>query len=564
MKHKKLAMSVGDWNTEGRGLGSAMSRQIVFLTKALTVIVAVIATVTLSSCRKNTQEQRDAAEATTSTGRLIGPNAAAGPLVVSEANPRYFTVRSDNPADRRIVYLTGSHIWNNLHDGLGPGKDCATSPEQNDYGAYLKFLKEHGHNFIRLWRWEHFRSQADGGKFHLCMTPQPWLRTGPGVAKDGKPKFDLSAFDPAYFDRLRDRVVAAGNEGIYVSVMLFDGHALHLSPPPDNVEGHPFHAVSNVNGMGITSLIDYQVLPLDPRVQAFQEAYIRKVVDTVQALPNVLYEVANESSGDKAESVRLPDGSSLPTPIGDSTQWQYWVIHFIKEYEQQKQYSKHPVGMTMQYPVPDQSKVNDVLFNSPADWISPGFEETLSNAEPGSISRWLTDPPASDGKKVVITDTDHYAPGKGDAQWAWKSFLRGNNPMLMDYGIINVVKPLDPSLGAPPYELFEPARYAMGDTLRYAQRMTLIDTKPHGDLTSTGYALANPGKEYLVLQPSAKADVFTVKLAVGTYEIAWYNVNNREKAGAGKLVVKSDESHSFTSPFPSAGPSVLYLKHIGP
>src|SRR5205814_8793440 len=107
----------------------------------------------------------------------------------------------------------------------------------------------------------------------------------------------LSKFDKAYFDRLRDRVIAAGNEGIYVAVMLFDGFALHLSPAPDNVEGHPFHAANNVNGIGITSIVDYQVLPLDPRVQALQEAYIRQVVDTVHDLPNVLYEVANESSG---------------------------------------------------------------------------------------------------------------------------------------------------------------------------------------------------------------------------------------------------------------------------
>jgi hypothetical protein len=39
------------------------------------------------------------------------------------------------------------------------------------------------------------------------------------------------------------------------------------------------------------------VLPLDARVRALQEAYVRKVIDTVQDLPNVLYEVANESSG---------------------------------------------------------------------------------------------------------------------------------------------------------------------------------------------------------------------------------------------------------------------------
>ena len=107
------------------------------------------------------------------------------------------------------------------------------------------------------------------------MTPQPWPRIGPGTATDGKPKFDLSKFDPAYFDRLREHVIAAGNRGIYVAVMLFDGWGLHLSPAPDNVEGHPFYAANNVNRIGITSIIDYQVLPLDPRVQALQEAFSR-------------------------------------------------------------------------------------------------------------------------------------------------------------------------------------------------------------------------------------------------------------------------------------------------
>jgi hypothetical protein len=32
-------------------------------------------------------------------------SSAAGPLVVSVANPRYFTIRSDNAADRQVIYL---------------------------------------------------------------------------------------------------------------------------------------------------------------------------------------------------------------------------------------------------------------------------------------------------------------------------------------------------------------------------------------------------------------------------------------------------------------------------
>jgi hypothetical protein len=215
----------------------------------------------------------------------------------------------------------------------------------------------------------------------------------------------------------------------------------HLGMRPDNIEGHPFHAASNVNGIGIASMIDYQVLPLDPRIREIQEAYIKRVVDTVQDLPNVLYEVANEASGKAADRVEFPDGSSLEGPIGDTTEWQYWVIELVKRYERERDYMRHPIGMTMLYPVPDQSRVNDVLLNSPADWISPGFDDQIF-----PHGRWYTDPPASDGSKVVITDTDHYAPGSGDALWAWKSFVRGQHPIphgLRDHRRRQPARPVD-------------------------------------------------------------------------------------------------------------------------
>src|SRR5688572_22153260 len=217
-----------------------MRLHLTILTEAGTSMRAlVLSTMVIAAMTVETQAQRPEPATTTS--------AAAGPLAVSKVNPRYFTGASGGAGTERAIYLTGSHIWNNLHDGMGPGPACSATPERFDYDAYLKFLKERGHNFIRLWRWEQFQSQAAGGGFHLCMTPQPWARTGTGTAKDGKPRYDLTEFDQEFFDRLRQRVVAAGKEGIYVAVMLFDGWALHLSPAPDNVEGHPFHAANNIN-----------------------------------------------------------------------------------------------------------------------------------------------------------------------------------------------------------------------------------------------------------------------------------------------------------------------------
>ncbi|QBD75500.1 hypothetical protein EPA93_05570 [Ktedonosporobacter rubrisoli] len=481
---------------------------------------------------------------------------APGPLVVCAANPRYFSVATDSPIDQKPVYLTGSHIWNNLQDGLGPGLNCSDVPEQNDYSAYLAFLKQHGHNFIRLWRWEQFRSQAVPANFHLCMMPQPWPRTGPGLAPDGKPKFDLSSFDSLYFDRLRARVIAAGKEGIYVSVMLFDGFGLHLSKAPDHIEGHPFYAANNINGIALSSINDSQVLPLDPGIKEVQEAYIRKVIDTVADLSNVLYEVANESAGGGQVDQEFADMLELSAvPFwGDTTAWQYEVIEFVKQYEQQMGYDRHPIGMTMQFPVADQAKVNEALWKSPADWISPGNDDEFGT------NRWFANPPENPGTKVVLTDTDHYAAGQGDALWAWKSFLRGHNPILMDYGIINVTTPLDPSLGVPSYESLEPARYAMGDTLRFANRIGLREMVPRSDLSSTGYVLANPGKEYLVLQPDEAAHQFEVTLEAGNYTVEWFHIAARQTEMAGELSVERRETINFAQKKLPSGPVVLYLK----
>jgi hypothetical protein len=250
---------------------------------------------------------------------------------------------------------------------------------------------------------------------------------------------------------------------------------------------------------------------------------------------------------------------------GDPTGWQYWVTDVVKRYERERGYTPHPIGMTMQFPVTDQTKVNAPLYASTAEWISPGYDDEIfahgghPMAPSSPPSRWFADPPASDGAKVIITDTDHYAPGKGDALWAWKSFLRGHHPILMDFGIIDVVHPLDPSLGIPPYDLYEPARHAMGDTRRYADRMSLIHMTPRGDLASTGYALANPGSEYLVLQPTDSGEPFTVTVEAGGYELEWFNIASRATVNAPALANAPHGPQRFSPPT-TGSPWALYLK----
>jgi hypothetical protein len=59
-------------------------------------------------------------------------------------------------------------------------------------------------------------------------------------------------------------------------------------------------------------------------------------------------------------------------------------------------------------------------------------------------------------------------------------------------------------------------------TLRFAQRIQLTAIQPRGDrgdLSSTGYMLADPCEEYLVLQPAEHADPFTLTVDPGTYTV---------------------------------------------
>ena len=138
--------------------------------------------------------------------------------------------------------------------------------------------------------------------------------------------------------------------------------------------------------------------------------------------------------------------------------------------------------------------------------------------------------------------------------------LRGHQPILMDFGIIDGVRPADPGAGHFPYESFEPARYAMGDTRRFAERMALVRMQPRGDLSSTGYALADPGREYLVLDPGETAEPVTVTVDAGSYALEWYAVDARATTGAG--TVTADRTDTISAGSPVDGPAVLYLRSI--
>jgi predicted amidohydrolase len=441
-----------------------------------------------------------------------------GPLRVHPTNPRYFTADG-----QKAIFLTGSHTWSNLQDTTYEG---AQSPPAFDFNAYLAFLKAHNHNFFRLWAWESsFNPKAKQTATHY--DPMPYLRTGPDNALDGKPRFDLRRFNEAYFERLRHRVKTARDEGIYVSVMLFQGFSVegkgNLGGDP--WQGHPLNPKNNASGVNGEGGTQVHTLS-NPDVAAVQEAYVRKVIDTVNDLDNVLYEITNEDRGGPA-----------------GTDWQVHLIRFIKDYEAKKP-KQHPVGMTAQYPEGN----DDVLFQSPADWVSPA-------------AKLLT----GDGRKVILNDTDHSYFWIGLKQdgiaaqtgWVWKNFTRGSQCLFMD-------PYLDPShdrgrnapSGGLPDPYWEPLRKAMGQTRTYATRMDLAAMVPRPDLASSEYCLAKAGKEYLVYAVSGESITVDLTAAPGMVAVEWFDPTTNKTSSADP--VSGGGRREFKAPF--SGEAVLYLR----
>ncbi len=260
-------------------------------------------------------------------------------------------------ASGKSKVLNGSHTWLSLQDFEG-------MPILN-FSAYLDFLTTNKHNFFRLWIWEQSIGLAGGGDMRI--SPVPYQRTGPGTGYDGLPKFDLTRFNQAYFDRMRERVIAARDSGIYVAIMMFNGFSVvNKSGGPGNpCNGHPFNATNNINSINVASNGNCGSAHTlnDARVTALQDAYVAKVIETVGDLDNVLWEISNESEA-------------------TSTAWQYRMINFIRSIEASRP-MKHPIGMTFQYPWGS----NGALFGSPADWISPNGDGGYNTTRPRQQDR---------------------------------------------------------------------------------------------------------------------------------------------------------------------------------
>jgi Family of unknown function (DUF6298) len=471
--------------------------------------------------------------AATAAVTIIYETQTGTPLRRSKANPRYF----ENSGG--LIFLTGSHTWNDVQE-----QGASDPPAALDYNAYIAFLKSNNHNLTRLWAWDQPKSSCDSTPFYT--EPFPWVRSGPGSASDGKPKFNLREFNSAYFDLLRRRVQQAQSSGIFVDVMLFEGYGVIQCGSGD--DGFPFYSRNNVNGIDAArgaaswrktgSFRNFRDFPFfkryfchhewvtgtDQAVVAVQKAGVAKVLKTLNEFDNVLWEVANEAGA-------------------NSTRWQREMIRFIREYED-KLPKQHPIGFTFQYGGTCSGETK-TLFQSDADWISPG-------SDVGDYRGEKIGPAPNDGKKVIITDTDHLWGSGGSPLWVWKSFMRGMNILYMDVRFRR---------DGVPSRTDDTVRQGMGDVLTFSRRLPLAHLVPSLATCSTEFGMVDRGNEYVCLAPAGGTFTLDLSAAGDAYfSVAWFDVSAR-KSSATNVRVRGGQKASFSCPS-GDHPCVLHAKRL--
>ncbi len=134
----------------------------------------------------------------------------------------------------------------------------------------------------------------------------PWARSGKGTAADGLSLFDLSQFNPWYYERLREFGRLSDENGLVLYHHLYNTHNL-LEIEPHWVD-YPWRAVNNVNNTGLPEPppletgnklhVANQVYDIgDPTRRDLHRAFILHELDELGATRNLFFSLGAQFSG---------------------------------------------------------------------------------------------------------------------------------------------------------------------------------------------------------------------------------------------------------------------------
>ena len=181
---------------------------------------------------------------------------------------------------------------------------------------YLEELKKDGLNHTRTFSGVYREIPSSFGITDNPLAPKrgrylaPWARSKQPGDFDGGHKFDLTRFDPQYFQRLKDFLKQAQKRGVVVEFNLF------CPMYNDGLwRACPMNAANNVNNVGDCPRMEVYT-GKHKGLMDVQLAVTRKFVNELKDFDNLYYEVCNE-----------------PYFGGVTMEWQQRIVDAIAEAE---------------------------------------------------------------------------------------------------------------------------------------------------------------------------------------------------------------------------------------
>jgi hypothetical protein len=262
-------------------------------------------------------------------------------------------------------------------------------------------------------------------------------------------------------------------------------------------------------------------------ITAYQEAYVQKVIDTLNDVDAYIYEIVNETGF-------------------DSVKWQNHVAAFIAQYERQGSRQSHPVWMSHWGSASRQPPSNRYLFeNAHVQIVAPAGKQ------------YETNPPHNHANKlvnVIFHDTDHGGNGNGivTVDWPWKSLTRGISPLLLDCPFTVCKRESDND------RLL--IKRAMAQTLSFANRINLKDmaVATGYKIIGSSYGLYKTCDEYLMYMPKDGRNGINLKSCRpgDSFRVEYFDPMTGATISGG--IVEGGAIQPFDPP--GRNPMVVYLK----
>ncbi len=390
------------------------------------------------------------------------------------SSPHYFSAPDGSP-----LLLVGDYTWGTFSD---------REPEY-DYATMFDTLKSHGLNFARVWLWwgcEFFPQEIGRRNFIPCPRP------GPGAARDGLPKWDLSRFDDGFFTRLTEVCTAARERGIVLQLTLFDAWNIKHT---ELWEVHPFHRDNNINGVdgdpgdtatGTDGRQGFCSLG-NPAAMDAQRRFVDRVVRAVNDFDNILLEIANENYY--------------------SAEWELELCRYIHQLEAD---------------LPRQHLV------MPLD---------LPNHDYGGIKTWDIDKlhlglmKARELGQPLLLDTDGIGTPERDRgrRAFWTAFVGGGHVSYLD-------ESLQPGVefgGDPRGSKWEPQRTELGILARFSRLVRFWEMAPDDALVRAGRAFAmGSDREFVAYLPDGGEATLDLSRLPAQVRGTWVDPRTGEMAAA--------------------------------